>query len=245
MKKHWLAVGLGLLVCTASFAIEPAYYGPKGNPEEPATRPYKAMWRGVKAFFYHPPKSTLDGHEKLPILGGAIELPRGVRRGTVELTESTWKGMAGSRMPDYKQQMYLNEVINADQRIHFLTDYVAAVGVIWIAGAAPAYRVFGAGVIEMAQMQLDYDAMGPEEQEALRANAWYNRDRLGLYNPDRNTPPKEEDPNLRVFDAKPKNGDLLEIHTMETQSENAFSEEFSGNMVRKQRKGKLAAEKAS
>jgi len=81
-------------------AVEPAYKGPKGNPEEPATRPYKWMWRGVQAFGWRVknfrPASSF-----------------------VELGESTARGMrfdvppqSGDARIQYKKDLRLNREIH-------------------------------------------------------------------------------------------------------------------------------------
>ena len=90
---------VSLILCASAWGIEPTYEGRYGNPEEPATRPYKAMLRGVRAFVHQTGKAVAEGNEKVPVVG-VLEIFRGIRRGTVEFCTSTYQGMAGSLVTD-------------------------------------------------------------------------------------------------------------------------------------------------
>lgn len=120
-------------------AVPPAYTGHLGNPEEPALRPYKWMWRGFKALAYQTANHAKEGNLKTPILGTA-EAFRGFRKGIVEFDESTFRGMVGAIPPqagikeyEYDQLMKANRVIDNDVLLRNVADYIAtayAVGVI-------------------------------------------------------------------------------------------------------------------
>lgn len=95
------AIGAVILACVCSsvaYAVPPAYYGEFGNAEEPAMRPYKWLWRGICAFVYQPVESFRAGNVKMPVVG-TVETVRGVRRGSIELGESAFKGLQGSVPP--------------------------------------------------------------------------------------------------------------------------------------------------
>ncbi len=86
-----LACLLLLGLTAAADVVQPAYEGQFGNPEEPALRPYKWMWHGLKSLAYQTGKGFQDGNMNFPVIG-TVEIGRGLRRGTVEFAESTWKG---------------------------------------------------------------------------------------------------------------------------------------------------------
>ena len=111
----------GLAVC---YAIEPAHEGRLGNPEEPALRPYKWAWHGMKALGYHTWRTFKRGNIRTPVLG-TVEVCRGVRRGTVELGESTARGSLFTPMPakgSYKKFGVLNQKIEDEWLIQALCD---------------------------------------------------------------------------------------------------------------------------
>lgn len=115
-----------LLAPIASFAVEPKYVGEYGNAEEPALRPYKWMWRGVKALFYQTGHSFAHGNMKTPVLGTA-EVARGLRKGTLELGESTYHGLAFAPVPpkdSYKHTMRLNEMVDNEKARSNFSDFV-------------------------------------------------------------------------------------------------------------------------
>jgi len=110
-----LAVLLASGVCQA---VEPAYVGPLGNSEEPALRPYKWFGQGVASLFYHTGERFVHGNMKTPVIG-SVEGLRGVRRGTLKMAHSTWKGMLGAPLPrrgsqDYKQLGPINVRLEAE-----------------------------------------------------------------------------------------------------------------------------------
>lgn len=115
-----------LLAPFAAFAVEPAYVGQFGNAEEPALRPYKWMWRGVKALFYQTGHGFKHGNMRTPVLGTA-ETFRGLRKGTFELAESTYHGLAFAPVPpkgDYKELGRLNEMVDNEKARSNFSDLV-------------------------------------------------------------------------------------------------------------------------
>jgi len=116
-----------LLWAQSSFAIEPAYSGPLGNPEEPAMRPYKWLWSGLKSLVYHPVVAFEQGNRKIPGLG-SVEVFRGIRRGSVELDESAFRGILCTRPPasdQYKKLGRANTAIEAEPLLSSVTDLLA------------------------------------------------------------------------------------------------------------------------
>ena len=118
MKRTLLLVlTVTFLTPFAAMAVEPAYFGQFGNAEEPALRPYKWMWRGVKALFYQTGHGFVHGNMRTPVLGTA-ETFRGLRKGTFELSESTYRGLSFAPVPpkgDYKKLSSFNEMIDGDR----------------------------------------------------------------------------------------------------------------------------------
>jgi hypothetical protein len=51
LQRMLLITVVAMTAASLAGAIEPAHVGKYGNPEEPATRPYKAVWRGLKTLF--------------------------------------------------------------------------------------------------------------------------------------------------------------------------------------------------
>lgn len=124
-----LVVGFALMPAIAATAVEPAYVGEYGNPEEPALRPYKWMWRGVKALFYQTGHGFKHGNMRTPVLGTA-ETFRGLRKGTFELGESLYHGLAFAPVPpkgSYKETMRLNEMVDNEKARSNFSDLVFSV----------------------------------------------------------------------------------------------------------------------
>ena len=96
-----LFAGMGILAMGAAFGVEAAYEGDLGNAEEPALRPYKWVWHGAKSLVYQTGKSFKEGNMKTPVLG-TVETGRGLRRGAVELAESTYRGGVFAPVPREK-----------------------------------------------------------------------------------------------------------------------------------------------
>ena len=102
--KRLALLALGMVILAGgAYAVEPAYTGPYGNVEEPALRPYKWAVEGVKGLFWHSGKSVQEGNLKFPVLG-TVELGRGIRKGSVEMGESLYRGAIFSALPEKKHE---------------------------------------------------------------------------------------------------------------------------------------------
>lgn len=169
-KSTLLAVLLAVLSSGASYAVRPAYEGPLGNPEEPAMRPYKWLWHGVKALTYQPIVSLRDGNIKSPGIG-SVDMFKGVRRGVVEMNESVARGICAGEVPaknQYKELGTLNRVIEADPLLHNVAD---------LAGTLPTGAV--AGGVFVAQKVTDAYPTNPpavveQKREQMQRN-WEKR----------------------------------------------------------------------
>ncbi len=135
------------IVACGAYAVPPAYEGPMGNPEEPALRPYKWFWRGMKALVYHPVKSLVEGNVKTPVLGTA-EVFRGVRRGMVENEASIWMGMMGAQVRPTKEVGKANKFIEDDILLRNVADYVAASYAMGIATGEIPVSMWDGGPVE-------------------------------------------------------------------------------------------------
>lgn len=121
-----MIVAVAALGAPATFAVEPAYKGPLGNNEEPATRPYKWLYRGLKSLVFHTGDQLVDGNLHTPVLGTAQGL-RGLRRGTVELGESAYRGAVYAPPPprsDYKNLGRANTIIEKDLALRNGSDFL-------------------------------------------------------------------------------------------------------------------------
>ena len=120
----WL-VAAGILFSGMAYATENK---PKAKEqqdwekvEEPAMRPYKCLWSGVKSVVYNTTKSFAQGNEKLPVLG-SVEAFRGFRRGSVDLISGTYMGMAGSKPRPYNKLSRPNRIIEDDPLLRNVAD---------------------------------------------------------------------------------------------------------------------------
>ncbi|MBX7257806.1 MAG: hypothetical protein K1Y02_15700 [Candidatus Hydrogenedentes bacterium] len=234
-----LQVGLAALLAVAScglaYAIEPSHTGPYGNPEEPATRPYKAMWRGLKALKYQTCKGVKDGNNKVEYVG-SIEGFRGVRRGVVELGHSTYWGMAGTYPPPVDAVSPWNKRIDQDRRLAAFADIPTTVGIIGLAGGGAVGMVFGTGAITVGQSELDRSAMTPEQNEAVLAAAretakqqWHPPQAGGNRNEMRPEGLRYDRSTVK----EPKKHDMKG-------GRNIKGNPYSGNMIKKARDGSIA-----
>lgn len=160
---------MGMFCLGVAEAIEPTHYGPLGNPEEPALRPVKAVWRGLKAIKYHVKKSAKEGHEKVQIIG-AVEATRGLRRGVVELVSGTVNGMAGTYPKDPKKTCKANEVIDNEPLLRTVSDTAVGAAVVGIPGGSGA-AVAGAAVTLVAQKATDQAPKIREKREDKKREA--------------------------------------------------------------------------
>ncbi len=100
MKTRWFAAILLLaVVCTgAASAVPPAYNGPLGNAEEPALRPVKWTWLGVKSLVQSTKDGLASGVEKDPA-SMAGEGALGAAKGSGSLATHVGKGIVGAPLP--------------------------------------------------------------------------------------------------------------------------------------------------
>jgi len=122
----------GVLIAAAAaismpgYSVEPAYTGPLGNVEEPALRPYKWLYHGVKSLFYHTGDQFVAGNLHTPVLGSVQGL-RGLRQGSVELGEGLYRGGVFAPVPgprDYRRLSYLNTKIESDMLTRNGSDFL-------------------------------------------------------------------------------------------------------------------------
>ncbi len=230
-----LAVVLAAVFCSHATAIEPSHWGKYGNPEEPATRPYKAMWRGLKAIPYQIRTSKHSGEAKVEAKWGRVEGFRGVRRGVVELGYSTWWGMAGTYPAPVDDFSSANQWIEHDRRLAALCDLPTTAGIFaLVSGSNALVMMFGSAAVTVAQSEVDRRVMGPEQLEAnLEAARRTRAQNWPAYGPDRN----EARPQGLKF-----TGTLKEEHDSkkaETELE-ALDTPYSGDMIAKARRGRIA-----
>jgi len=111
MKARTIAASLTglLLIAVCAGAVEPAYVGRLGNPEEPALRPFKWLWHGLESFVYYSAESIQHGNSKTPVLGMS-EIGRGLRKGTLELGESTYKSLLFAPLPPKEDHRRFGDV---------------------------------------------------------------------------------------------------------------------------------------
>lgn len=121
-----LLIVAAVMAPLAGWSVPPTYEGSYGNPEEPALRPYKWMWRGVKSLFYQTGYGFKHGNMRTPVLGTA-ETFRGLRKGTFELGESVYHGLAFAPVPpkgQYKETMRLNHMVDKEKASSNISDLV-------------------------------------------------------------------------------------------------------------------------
>ncbi len=132
LRQVLVVMVIAVLIGGASHAVPPQYVGPLGNPDEPALRPYKALWQGTKAIVHRSVKSFVQGNAKIPVLGSA-ETFRGVRRGVIDCAEYTYRSMQGSRPPrgqEYKAPGSMNDAIENDLFLRNISDFAAGGAVL-------------------------------------------------------------------------------------------------------------------
>lgn len=213
-------------------AIEPSHYGPYGNPEEPATRPYKAFWRGLKAFKYQLRKTIDEGQSKAGHVGGGIQFFRGVRRGLVEIGAGTYMGMAGQYPLPVEKTHPANEYLDSDRRLAALADLPSTAAIFWVGGTGSVGAVFGPGLMTIAQSEVDRYAMTPEERaEVARQATKTSLQHWPANVHDRNTP---------------RPAGLKYVGEWKEADEKAKAEKsdlegnpYSGDMIKKARKGSI------
>jgi hypothetical protein len=125
MRHLFAGFGALLFVVTGTAAaVPPAYNGPMGNPEEPALRPYKWFYHGMKTLVHHPVTKFNQGNSVLPGIG-TLEAWRGAREGVFDLTESVYHGAIFSIPPKsdaYKETGKINAFIDEDPMLETVAD---------------------------------------------------------------------------------------------------------------------------
>lgn len=226
------SVMITLFATAGAIAIEPSHWGKYGNPEEPAMRPYKSFWRGLKAFKYQQ-KATLDEGRQKAGAAGNVQVVRGVRRGLVEIAGSTYMGMAGSWPTPVEETHPANMYIEADRRRAALADWPVAAGMFWLVGAGSVGTVFGPGFTTVGQSEVDRYAMTPEERAKVAENAAKTRQQnWPASQVDRNTPR----PQGLKYTGPLKDADDLKKSQADKWQENPYT----GDMVKKARRGTIA-----
>ena len=156
-----LALALIGAVGGAAYAEEKEQDWPK--KEEPALRPYKALWRGVKAVVHHSKESFIEGNTTVPILG-TVEVFRGVRRGGIELVTGTYQGMAGTPPRPVEAVGKTNQIIDADPALKLLTDVAVPMGLAATVTTTHTALEFGVGAA-VAQKVVDSDPLADRFME--------------------------------------------------------------------------------
>ena len=98
---------LAVLCVGVANAVPPAYTGQFGNPEEPALRPLKWTWLGVKSLVQSTKDGLASGVEKDPaaMIGeGAV----GAAKGSGSLAEHVGHGIVGAPLPPKKDPSALS-----------------------------------------------------------------------------------------------------------------------------------------
>jgi len=229
-----LTVVLAVVFCGSAVAIEPTHWGKYGNPEEPATRPYKAFWRGLKAVPYQIHSSKISGRDKVDAEWGRIEGFRGVRRGVVELGHSTWWGMAGTYPPPVDDFSSTNQWIEHDRRLAALCDLPTTAGIFaLVSGSNALVMMFGSAAVTVAQSEVDRAVMGPEQLEAnLEAARRTRAQNWPAGRVSRNDPRPQ---GLKYAGKMKEEADAKK----EEEKNEALETPYSGDMIAKARRGRI------
>lgn len=189
-----MAVALAAFGTQATFSVEPAYKGPLGNNEEPATRPYKWVYRGLRSLVYHTGDQFVEGNMRTPALGSVQGL-RGLRRGTVELGESTYHGLVYAPAPDHKDYKNLsraNTIIENDLALRNGADFLFSWYFFPAQKVVDRYPLEGDTKVDLRDREAESDRMAraeaaevrssrdPSETDVKRAQRSYIGDRADL-----------------------------------------------------------------
>ncbi len=183
-------------VALPGYSVEPAYTGQFGNAEEPALRPYKWLYRGAKSLVFHTGDQLLEGNLHTPALGSVQGL-RGLRRGTVELGESVYRGAVFAPVPpagDYKRLGSANTILERDFFLRNSSDFLFSWYFFPGQKAVDYYPLEGDTKIDIRQRdareirQARNEAwearkdINPDETDAKRAQRGYIGDRADYGN---------------------------------------------------------------
>lgn len=166
--RKLLAIAVLLLPLLAGAdVVKAAYEGRLGNPEEPALRPYKGIWRGVKALIRCPLEAVAEGNRKFPVLG-TVEVFRGLRRGTIEFATNSYAGMAGSLPKEVDYRSKPNVLVESKPLGAAALD--TATGALVLGGSGASGSVLKAAVgVCAAQQIVDRSPLGAPPQKAETA----------------------------------------------------------------------------
>lgn len=146
MTRLLMVTLTGLTLACAGWAAEerdPQEEDQFGNPREPALQVFRTTGRGLEALVYHCGKSLKEGNEHFPILG-SVKILEGFGTGLVELSTSTYKGMAGSKSKPHDKLSKPNQILNSDPVLRN-TRQVAGTAIVAGAGGVPTVAGLYAG----------------------------------------------------------------------------------------------------
>jgi len=165
-------LAVAVLGAPAGFAVEPAYQGQFGNNEEPALRPYKWLYHGVKSLVYHTGDQFVEGNMHTPYVGSVQGL-RGLRRGTVNLGESLYRGGVYAPVPpkdSYKSLGALNTLIERDMFTRNSSDFLFSWYFFPAQKAVDYYPLEGDTKVEIRQREARETRMSRKEAAAARVS---------------------------------------------------------------------------
>ncbi|MFM1921173.1 MAG: hypothetical protein RLZZ303_2807 [Candidatus Hydrogenedentota bacterium] len=166
--KKLLLLGTLCVGCATAGAVQPAYVGEFGNPEEPALRPIKWAISGVGALFFQTGKAFRDGNMNTPVLG-TPETLRGAGIGAIELGESIYNGMVYKPLTDYrefKKTHRVNKRINEDLLLRNVRD---AASTLWYYPSVKKNDHYPAESDEKVAIRLERAQQTREAREAASA----------------------------------------------------------------------------
>jgi len=149
----------------------------------------------------------------------------------VELGDSTYRGMAGQRMPEPCVTCPINDYIDQDMRVRPWADVAPAAAIMGVAGMPPVGMMLGPPAVMITQNAVDYSAMDEIEREHVARDVQQKRERK--WSPD----PVERAAEARKHMEREK----AEKQEQEAQAPAAPKVEtaYSGNILEKVRSGEL------
>lgn len=174
------ALVVTVLAAPGAMAVEPAYQGQFGNNEEPALRPYKWLYRGVKSLVYHTKDQFVEGNMHTPF-AGSVQGLRGLRRGTVELGESMYHGGVYAPVPpkdSYKQLSAANTHIENDLFLRNTSDFLFSWYFFPAQKVVDYYPLEGDTKVELRRKEARETRAMREEASSMRSPADPQEDRV-------------------------------------------------------------------